>query len=98
MLCMIIKAYFIYLGKIKIGTMITTTQLLNYIVSPVSMLNSNYVRIKSTKKIIDNIQSIFDVKEITPVNYTSGEIKFKNFGVKFEDKIYIIILIINLKE
>lgn len=87
MLCMIIAAYFIYLGKIKIGTMITTTQLLNYIVSPVSMLNSNYVRIKSTKKIIDNIQSIFDVKEITPVNYMSGEIEFKNFSLKFEDKI-----------
>ncbi|WP_311677882.1 ABC transporter ATP-binding protein [Sneathia vaginalis] len=87
MFCMIIGAYYIYLGKIEIGTMITTTQLLNYIVLPISSLNSNFVKIKSTKKIIEKIDNIFKINELNNLENIDGDIEFKNFSVKFDNKI-----------
>lgn len=87
MFCMIIGAYYIYLGKIEIGTMITTTQLLNYIVLPISSLNSNFVKIKSTKKIIEKINNIFKINELNNLENIDGDIEFKNFSVKFDNKI-----------
>lgn len=86
MLCMIIAAYFIYLGKIEIGTMITTTQLLNYIVNPISLLSSNFIRIKSTKKIIEDINKIFKIQELETFEDIDGNIEFKKFTVKFDGK------------
>lgn len=87
MFCMIIGAYYIYLGKIEIGTMITTTQLLNYIVLPISSLNSNFVKIKSTKKIIEKIDNILKINELNNLENIDGDIEFKNFSVKFDNKI-----------
>lgn len=82
MLCMIFAAYLISKGELSVGLMITSTQLLNFIVPPVSTLNNRITEFKSIKNIIKKFEDLIkeDIKEKVH-NYENGDIVYRNFSI-----------------
>lgn len=89
-LCMMVAAYFISIGLINIGVMITATQLLNYIVPPVSNLNGRLSQYKSTKKIKNEFIDLVNSKIIQEnEKYIFGDLIYQNFSIDINgEKIY----------
>lgn len=89
-LCMMVAAYFIAIGAINVGVMITATQLLNYIVPPISNLNGRLSQYRSTKKIEDEFIEIINASDIEESNkYIDGDLVYKDFSIYLDDnKVY----------
>lgn len=86
-ICMLIATYFVASGEIKIGAMITSTQLLNYVFPSINLFNSKQIIIKGTQRLRDDIKTILGyTHDQETKDFYNGDISYKNFSIAFGSK------------
>ncbi len=87
-ICMIIAAYFVAKGEILIGTMISATQLLNFIVPPINNFNQRLALLKSVDTVKDEmIPFLQKDSKNEKLSYQNGDIVYHNFGISIDGKV-----------
>ncbi len=87
-ICMIIAAYFVARKEISIGVMISSTQLLNFIVPPINSLSSKVAMLKSITELKKySLDIINKTKEEGKREFVNGDIIYQDFSIKIEDKV-----------
>lgn len=82
LLSMIFAAYLISIGEITVGVMITATQLLNFVVPPVSQLNHRLTEYKSVKELIKKFEDLIaSYEKPTNKEFINGNIVYKDFSI-----------------
>lgn len=84
--CMIFIAYYISIGELQVGEIITATQLLNFIFPSINIINSKYTQLNSSKVLIEQMDKVFQTEEkAANIKFEYGDIKAENLSLNFGD-------------
>lgn len=86
-ICMLIAAFFVASGEMKIGAMISSTQLLNYVFPSINLLNSKLVIINGTQRLQNDIENILGYTHDQGTEiFCNGDIHFRKLSIAFGGK------------
>ncbi|MCR5374477.1 MAG: ABC transporter ATP-binding protein/permease [Lachnospiraceae bacterium] len=87
MLCMAAAAYFVAIGELKFGALTASTQLLNFIFSPLNTVINCVLSMLSTRGVRDKVAQIVDFSSGNgKERFSLGDISFSNVTVGYGDK------------
>lgn len=86
-ICMLIAAFFILLGRIQVGGLTSATQLLNYIFPAINAINANLLLINSTRQLRNRVSSIINFnKEAGKIEFENGDITIRHLEFTNSEK------------